>query len=86
MRQNVLPQTVNKKLINNGGRGGGAVTLQLVDKDNRDVQVCGLSAIDPHQNCGLESPLCSRMLGLVKQVLPSRGSCWFASANGVVMS
>ena len=25
-------------------------------------------------------------LGLVKQVLPSRDSCWLASANGVVVS
>ena len=40
--------------------GGGALTLQLVDKDNWDV--CGLSAVDPPTNCGLASALCSRML------------------------
>ena len=66
------------------------VTLQLVDKDNRDV--CGLSAVDPRPNCGLASALSSMMLqrcpilGLVKQVLPSKDSCWLASANGVVAS
>ena len=35
--------------------GGGAVTLQLVDKDNR--YVWGLSAVDPHPTCGLASAL-----------------------------
>ena len=38
----------------------GAVSLQLVDKDNRDV--CSLSGIDPSPNCGLASALCLRML------------------------
>ena len=33
----------------------GAVTLQLVDKDNRDV--CDLSAVDPPPNCKLASAL-----------------------------
>ena len=63
---------------------------QLVDKDNRDV--CGLSAVDPRPNYGLASALSSMMLqrcpilGLVKQVLPSKDSCWLASANGAVTS
>ena len=38
----------------------GAVTLQLVDKENRDV--CGLSDIDPCPNCRLTSAESSRML------------------------
>ena len=60
----------------------GAVTLQLVDKDNQDV--CRLSAIDPCPNCGLvyrnmlKDAATMSWLGLVKQVLPSRDSCWLA--------
>ena len=68
----------------------GAVTLQLVEKDNRDL--CGLSAVDPRPNCGLASALSSRMLprcpgcAWLKQALPSMDSCWLVSANSAVAS
>ena len=68
----------------------GAVTLQLVEKDNRDL--CGLSAVDPRPNCGLASALSSRMLprcpgcAWSKQALPSMDSCWLVSANSAVAS
>ena len=62
------------------------------DKDNRDV--CGLSAVDPCPNSELWIRVCTMLkdaaalswLGLVKQVLSSKDSCWLASANGVVAS
>ena len=68
----------------------GAVTLQLADKDNWDV--FGLSAIDPRPDCGWTSVLSARLLphcpdwAWLKQALPSKDSCWLASANGGVTS
>ena len=63
---------------------------QLVDKDNRDV--CGLSAVDPCPNSELWIRVCTMLkdaaalswLGLVKQVLSSKDSCWLA--NGAVVT
>ena len=68
-----------------------AVTLTLVDKDGQSgymQPVCHRSSSE------LQISVCTLLKdaatlswpGLVNQVLPSRDSCWLASANGAVAS
>ena len=77
---------LNISLSAPAGGGGGAQTLQLVDKDNGDVCCRSSYQLRISVRAMLKDAAMLSWPDLVKQVLSRRYSCWLANANGAVTS